>query len=84
MARTIPPFATCAAHRGHAPRIFKAEVLYRRGPWRGFEAVAFATLEWLDGFNNRRLLKPTGNIPPAEAEPNVDAAPDPAAMAASR
>ena len=40
----------------------------RRGPWRSFEAVEFATLEWVDWFNNRRLLEPIGNIPPAEAE----------------
>ena len=33
-----------------------------------FEAVEFATLEWVDWFNNRRLLEPIGNIPPAEAE----------------
>ena len=32
------------------------------------EAVEFATLEWVDWFNNRRLLKPIGNIPPTEAE----------------
>ena len=37
-------------------------------PWRGFEAVELATLEWVDWFNNRRLLEPIGNIPPAEAE----------------
>jgi putative transposase len=42
--------------------------IYRRGPWRSFEAVEFATLEWVDWFNNRRLLEPIGNIPPAEAE----------------
>ena len=48
--------------------LYKAEVIHRRGPWRGFEAVEFATLEWVDWFNNRRLLEPTGNIPPAEAE----------------
>ena len=48
--------------------LFKAEVIHRRGPWRSFEAVEFATLEWVDWFNNRRLLKPIGNIPPAEAE----------------
>ena len=40
----------------------------RRGPWRNFEAVEFATLEWVDWFNNKRLLEPIGNIPPAEAE----------------
>ena len=32
----------------------KAEVIHRRGPWRSFEAVEFATLEWVDWFNNRR------------------------------
>jgi transposase InsO family protein len=48
--------------------LFKAEVIHRRGPWRSFEAVEFATLEWVDWFNTRRLLQPIGNIPPAEAE----------------
>ena len=31
-------------------------------------AICAATLEWVDWFNNRRLLEPIGNIPPAEAE----------------
>jgi putative transposase len=48
--------------------LYKAEVIHRRGPWRSYEAVEFATLEWVDWFNNRRLLGPIGNIPPAEAE----------------
>jgi transposase InsO family protein len=48
--------------------LFKTEIIERRGPWRGLEAVEFATLEWVDWFNNRRLLEPIGNIPPAEAE----------------
>ena len=30
--------------------------------------MEFATLEWVDWFNNRRLLEPIGNVPPAEAE----------------
>jgi putative transposase len=42
--------------------LFKAEVIHRRGPWRSFEAVEYATLEWVDWFNNRRLLEPIGNI----------------------
>jgi transposase InsO family protein len=46
----------------------KAEVIHRRGPWRSFETVEFATPTWVDWFNNRRLLQPIGNIPPAEAE----------------
>ena len=48
--------------------LYKAEVIHRRGPWRSMEAVEYATLEWVDWFNNRRLLAPIGNIPPAEAE----------------
>ncbi len=48
--------------------LYKAEVIHRRGPWRSCEAVEFATLEWVDGFNHRRLLEPIGNGPPAEAE----------------
>ena len=48
--------------------LYKAEVIHRRGPWRTMETVEFATLEWVDWFNNRRLLEPIGNIPPAEAE----------------
>jgi len=48
--------------------LFKTEVIYRRGPWRGLDAVEYATLEWVDWFNNRRLLEPIGNIPPAEFE----------------
>ena len=48
--------------------LYKAELIHRRAPWRSFEAVELATLEWVDWFNNRRLLEPIGNIPPAEAE----------------
>jgi len=28
--------------------LYKAEVIHRRGPWRSFEAVEFATLTWVD------------------------------------
>jgi transposase InsO family protein len=62
--------------------LYKAEVIWRRGPWRSFEAVEFATLEWVAWFNNRRLLEPIGNIPPAEAEANYYAAENALAMAA--
>ncbi|MBV8575896.1 MAG: IS3 family transposase [Acetobacteraceae bacterium] len=48
--------------------LFKAEVIHRRGPWRSFEAVELATLEWVNWFNTRRLLEPIGNVPPADAE----------------
>jgi len=62
--------------------LYKAEVIHRRGPWRSFEAVEFATLEWVDWFNNRRLLEPIGNIPPAEAEERYYALLEQPAMAA--
>ncbi len=48
--------------------LYKTEVIHRRGPWRHLEAVEFATLEWVDWFNHRRLLEPIGNVPPAEFE----------------
>ena len=48
--------------------LYKTEVIRRRGPWRSLETVEFATLEWVEWFNDRRLLEPIGNIPPAEAE----------------
>jgi putative transposase len=62
--------------------LFKAEVIHRRGPWRSFEPVEFATLEWVDWFNHRRLLEPIGNIPPAEAEERYYAMLETPAMAA--
>ena len=48
--------------------LFKTEVIRRRGPWRNVEHVEFATLEWVDWFDNRRLLEPIGHIPPVEFE----------------
>ena len=63
-------------------RLYKAEVIHRRGPWRSFEVVEFTSLEWADWFNNRRLLEPTSNIPPAEAEKGYSAGLDVIAMAA--
>ena len=62
--------------------LYKAEVIHRRGPWRSGEAVEFATLEWVDWFNNRRLLEPIGYVPPAEAEANYYATLDEAPLAA--
>ena len=48
--------------------LYKAELIWPNGPWRSVEEVEFATLEWVDWFNHRRLLEPIGNIPPAEFE----------------
>ena len=48
--------------------LYKTEVIHRRGPWRTLDDVEYATLEWVDWFNHRRLLEPIGNIPPVEYE----------------
>ncbi len=48
--------------------LYKAEVIHRRGPRRHVDAVEYATLEWVDWFNHRRLLESIGNVPPAELE----------------
>jgi transposase InsO family protein len=48
--------------------LFKTEVIERRGPWRTFAAVEYATLEWVDWFNRRRILEPLGYLPPFEFE----------------
>jgi len=48
--------------------LYKTELIHRRGPWRHIDAVEYATLEWVDWFNHRRLLESIGNVPPAELE----------------
>lgn len=48
--------------------LLKTEVIRPRGPWSNVDAVEYATLAWVDWFNHRCLLEPTGNIPPAERE----------------
>jgi len=48
--------------------LYKTELIRRRGPWKGLDEVEYATLEWVDWFNHRRLLEPIGDIPPAEFE----------------
>jgi transposase InsO family protein len=53
--------------------LFKTEVIRLKGPWRHLEAVEFATLDWVDWFNHRRLLEPIGDVPPAEYEARYDA-----------
>ena len=62
--------------------LYKTEVIRRRGPWRCLEDVEFATLEWVDWFNNRRLLTSIGDVPPVEYEERYyDAQEAPAIMA---
>jgi putative transposase len=48
--------------------LYKTEVIHQQGPWRNLDSVEFATLNWVDWFNNRRLFETIGNIPPAEFE----------------
>ena len=48
--------------------LYKAEVIRENGPWRGLDDVEQATLTWVDWFNNRRILQPIGDVPPAEYE----------------
>jgi transposase InsO family protein len=48
--------------------LFKTEVIWRRGPWKTIDEVEYAVCEWVDWYNNRRLLESIGDIPPAELE----------------
>ena len=48
--------------------LYKTELILRKGPWKNSEDVEFKTLEWVDWFNNRRLLEPIGYVPPVEYE----------------
>jgi len=57
-------------------------VIGRCGPWRSLGAVELATLERVGWFNNRRLLEPIGNIPPAAAEARSHAQHEEPALAA--
>ena len=50
--------------------LFKTEIIRnpQRGPWKTIDEVEYATLEWVDWFNHRRLLESIGDIPPVEFE----------------
>ena len=48
--------------------LYKAELVYKQGPWKTVEALEWETLNWVTWFNQQRLLEPIGNIPPAEFE----------------
>jgi putative transposase len=48
--------------------LYKAELIRHRGPWRGLDDVEYATLEYVDWFNHRRLHGELGMLPPAEFE----------------
>jgi putative transposase len=48
--------------------LYKTELIRHRGPWRGLEDVEYATLEYVDWCNHRRLHGELGMITPAEFE----------------
>ena len=48
--------------------LYKTELIRRQGPWRNPDQVEFATLEYIDWFNTRRLHGQIGHVPPAEFE----------------
>ncbi len=48
--------------------LYKTELIKPRGPWRSVDHVEFATAEWVDWFNHRRLYQYCGDVPPAEME----------------
>lgn len=48
--------------------LYKAELVHKQGPWKTVEALEWETLNWVNWFNQQRLLEPIGNVPPAEFE----------------
>ena len=61
--------------------IYKTELIHKRAPWKDRDQVEYATLEYVDWFNHRRLLEPIGDIPPAEKEGNYHQQHTPAPLA---
>jgi putative transposase len=48
--------------------LYKTELVRRNGPWRHVEHVELATLDYIDWFNNRRILESNNDLTPAELE----------------
>ena len=61
--------------------LYKTELIHKRAPWKDLDQVEYATLEYVDWFNHRRLLEPIGHIPPAEKEANYHQEHTPAPLA---
>jgi transposase InsO family protein len=65
----MTPIATsCTSVSTHVAVAGKRRRTRPRGPWRTADAVVYATAEWIDWFNHRRLYEYCGDMPPAEAE----------------
>jgi putative transposase len=63
--------------------LYKTELIRKDGPWRGLDDVEYATLEWVDWFNQRRLHTELGMVPPAEFEASQYHEEAPASLAVS-
>ena len=61
--------------------LYKTELVHKQGPWRDLDHLEYATLEYVDWFNHRRILKPIGDIPPTEREANYYSQHNPAQLA---
>ena len=48
--------------------LYKTELIHRKGPWRNIEDVEWATLNYVDWFNNRRIHESLDYVPPVEFE----------------
>lgn len=48
--------------------LYKAELVYWEGPWKGADDLELATLGWVDWFNHTRLHSALGYQTPAEIE----------------
>jgi len=64
--------------------LYKTELIRHAGPWRGLDDVEYATLEYVDWFNQRRLHGELGMVPPAEFEAAYHQQASPARLAASQ
>ena len=64
--------------------LYKTELIRHRGPWRGLDDVEYATLEYVDWFNHRRLHGELGMLPPAEFEAIYNQPPAQALLASSQ
>ena len=48
--------------------LYKAEMIYTSGPWKGLHEVEQANLTWVEWFNHRKIMEPIGDMPPIEYE----------------
>jgi putative transposase len=68
--------------------LYKWELIYPQGPWRGLDDVEFATLGYIDWFNHRRLhgeiTEDNSYVTPAEFEATYYRQMQPAAEAATQ